>query len=103
MIDHPAHTDANAVDEHTPGNSTLSSHTKKRWIVATLLVIALLCIGLLVHVLSKPKAKPTGPPAIPVSLAPVTVGDLDVYLDALGTVTPVYTVTVVSRVAGEIT
>jgi multidrug efflux system membrane fusion protein len=31
------------------------------------------------------------------------VGDIDVYLDALGTVTPVYTVTVVSRVAGEIT
>ena len=37
------------------------------------------------------------------AIAPVTVGNLDVYLDALGTVTPVYTVTVVSRVAGEIT
>ena len=35
--------------------------------------------------------------------AAVAVGDLDVYLDGLGTVTPVYTVTVVSRVAGEIT
>jgi membrane fusion protein, multidrug efflux system len=104
MIDHPANTDANAVDEHPPRNSNLSSHTKKRWIVATLLVIAaLLCIGLLVQVFSKPKAKSAGPQAIPVSLAPVTLGDLDVYLDALGTVTPVYTVTVVSRVAGEIT
>ena len=104
MIDRPAHTDANAVDEHPPLNSNLSSHTKKRWIFATLLVIAaLLCIGLLVHVFSKPKPKPGGSQAIPVSLAPVTVGDLDVYLDALGTVTPVYTVTVVSRVAGEIT
>jgi multidrug efflux system membrane fusion protein len=104
MMDHPANTDENVVDEHPPRSSNLSSHTRKRWIVATLLAIAvLLCIWLLVHVLSKPKAKPAGPPPIPVSLAPVTVGDLDVYLDALGTVTPVYTVTVVSRVAGEIT
>jgi multidrug efflux system membrane fusion protein len=66
-------------------------------------IAALLCIALLVHLFFKPKAKPAGPPPIPVSLAPVTLGDLDVYLDALGTVTPVYTVTVVSRVAGEIT
>jgi multidrug efflux system membrane fusion protein len=104
MMDHPANTDASAVDEHPPRNSDLSSHTKKRWIAITLLVIAaLLCIALLVHLFFKPKAKPAGPPPIPVSLAPVTLGDLDVYLDALGTVTPVYTVTVVSRVAGEIT
>jgi membrane fusion protein, multidrug efflux system len=104
MIDHPANTDANSVDEHPPRNTDLSSKTRKHWIVITLVVVAaVLCIGLLVHVFSKPKAKPAGPQAIPVSLAPVTVGDLDVYLDALGTVTPVYTVTVVSRVAGEIT
>jgi multidrug efflux system membrane fusion protein len=31
------------------------------------------------------------------------VGNIDVYLDALGTVTPVNTVTVASRVAGELT
>jgi multidrug efflux system membrane fusion protein len=104
MMDHPAHTDANVVDEHPPRKSSLSSHNNKRWIVAALLVIAaLLFIGLLVHAFYKTKAQPAGPQAIPVSLAPVTVGDLDVYLDALGTVTPVYTVTVVSRVAGEIT
>jgi multidrug efflux system membrane fusion protein len=33
----------------------------------------------------------------------VKVGDIDVYLDALGTVTPVYTDTIVSRVAGMVT
>ena len=52
---------------------------------------------------SKPKAKPPAPQPIPVATAAVTAGNLDVYLDALGTVTPVYTVTIVSRVAGEIT
>jgi membrane fusion protein, multidrug efflux system len=104
MMDHPANTDTRAVDEYPPRSPELGSHTKKHWIFITLVVIvALLCIWLLVHLFSKPKAKPAGSQAIPVSLAPVTVGDLDVYLDALGTVTPVYTVTVVSRVAGEIT
>jgi membrane fusion protein, multidrug efflux system len=104
MMDHPANTDTRAVDEYPPRSPELASHTKKHWIFITLVVIvALLCVWLLVHLFSKPKAKPAGSQAIPVSLAPVTVGDLDVYLDALGTVTPVYTVTVASRVAGEIT
>jgi multidrug efflux system membrane fusion protein len=38
-----------------------------------------------------------------VSEAKARVGKLDVYLDAIGTVTPVYTVTVTSRVVGELT
>jgi membrane fusion protein, multidrug efflux system len=67
-------------------------------VVAIVLVLALIA-----HALFKSKPKPAPPQAIPVTLAPVTVGNIDVYLDALGTVTPVYTVTVVSRVAGEIT
>src|ERR1700734_1374325 len=67
------------------------------------LLVALLVIWLIVRAFAKPKAKPAGQQPIPVAIAPVTVGNLDVYLDALGTVTPVYTVTVVSRVAGEIT
>jgi membrane fusion protein, multidrug efflux system len=49
----------------------------------------------------KPKA--AAPPPTPVAAAPVKVGNIDIYLDALGTVTPVYTVTVASRVAGELT
>jgi membrane fusion protein, multidrug efflux system len=90
--------------EHPAPGSSIDSKTKRHWIISALVVVAvLLCIWLLVHAFSKPKAKPSGPPAIPVSLAPVKLGDIDIYLDALGTVTPVYTVTVVSRVAGEIT
>jgi membrane fusion protein, multidrug efflux system len=38
----------------------------------------------------------------PVSAAKVTRGNMGVYINALGTVTPVYTVTVTSRVAGEL-
>jgi multidrug efflux system membrane fusion protein len=93
---------------HQPGyrqeDSSLRARMKNHWVISTLLLVAaLLVIWLIVRALSKPKAKPTAPQAIPVATAAVTVGDLDVYLDGLGTVTPVYTVTVVSRVVGEIT
>ncbi len=40
--------------------------------------------------------------AIPVSVQKVKQGDLGEYISALGTVTPVYTVTVTSRVAGQL-
>jgi len=104
MIDGPEDTHSSPMADHSAHSSPTGSKIKRHWIVSTLVVLAaLLCLWLLVGAFSKPKAKPAGPQAIPVSLAPVKLGNIDVYLDALGTVTPVYTVTVVSRVAGEIT
>jgi multidrug efflux system membrane fusion protein len=44
----------------------------------------------------------SAPRAIPVVVATATKGDIGVYVEALGTVTPVYTVTVTSRVQGQI-
>src|ERR1700761_7727246 len=41
--------------------------------------------------------------AIPVSAATVTKGNMGEYIEALGTVTPVYTVTIASRVVGQLT
>jgi membrane fusion protein, multidrug efflux system len=103
MMDTP-NTHSSAVPKHSGRNTRIASNIKKHWIIAILVAVAvLLCLWLLIHALSKPKPKPAGPPPIPVATAPVALGDIDVYLDALGTVTPVYTVTVVSRVAGEIT
>jgi multidrug efflux system membrane fusion protein len=52
-----------------------------------------------------PQAKTTGDPAsraVSVSAAVARQGDIGIYFDALGTVTPVYTVTVTGRVQGEI-
>jgi multidrug efflux system membrane fusion protein len=74
------------------------------WILSAVLVIALaLVLWLLISAFLKPKKKAGPPPPTPVAAAPVTSGNIDIYLDALGTVTPVYTVTVASRVAGELT
>jgi multidrug efflux system membrane fusion protein len=42
------------------------------------------------------------PAAIPVAVDSVRQGDIGVFINALGTVTPVYTVTVTSRVVGEL-
>jgi multidrug efflux pump subunit AcrA (membrane-fusion protein) len=49
---------------------------------------------------SKP---PAGPAAVPVSTASVAMGDFPVYLNGLGSVQPYDTVTVRSRVDGQIT
>jgi membrane fusion protein, multidrug efflux system len=103
MTDLPANT-LSSDDAHHSRSSQLRSEVKKHWIISTLVAVAiLLIIWLIVRAVLTPKTKPTGPQAVPVAIAPVTLGNIDVYLDALGTVTPVYTVTVVSRVAGEIT
>jgi membrane fusion protein, multidrug efflux system len=66
------------------------------------LVILLVGVWLVIHILFRPKPHPPAPVSVPVSVGAAKLGDIDIYLDALGTVTPVYTVTVTSRVAGEL-
>ncbi len=48
------------------------------------------------------KGKNAGGGAIPVSVSTARQGNIGVYVNALGTVTPVYTATVTSRVAGQL-
>jgi multidrug efflux system membrane fusion protein len=68
------------------------------------IIVVILLIGgcLLFGNSTKSKGPPVGE-AIAVSAAPVRTGNIDIILNALGIVTPVYTVTVTSRVTGEIT
>ena len=74
------------------------------WLIAAVVIIA--AIVLYLRHSSAQQAKnavdPTVRPVV-VSTAVAKQGDIAVFLDALGTVTPVYTVTVTSRVQGEIT
>jgi membrane fusion protein, multidrug efflux system len=104
MMNDPSSARAAAADERSTGNSSLGSKLKDHWLLLGIVVVAaLLIVWLIVRAASAPKSKPSGAQAIPVGVAPVTLGNIDVYLDGIGTVTPVYTVTVVSRVAGAIT
>ena len=71
-----------------------------------LLAAAVVVGGYLYFRHNSAQAKNAGDPVVRpvmVSVAQATKGDLGDYIDALGTVTPVYTVTVTSRVQGEIT
>ena len=79
---------------------------KSRWWV-WLLIALVLVAGIVIWQRrgSTPQAKTTGDPtarAIVVSTATAKQGSMGINIDALGTVTPVYTVTVTSRVQGEI-
>ncbi|MBK3506281.1 MULTISPECIES: efflux RND transporter periplasmic adaptor subunit [Pseudomonas] len=69
------------------------------WVVGALLVVALL-IGLGMHLFGGAhKGKPVSP-GEPVAAVPVALQDVPVYIDALGTVTPTRSVTVVTQVDG---
>src|SRR6266436_696240 len=73
------------------------------WRVFVILFIFLLGSVFLVHFAGKGKpAQAFAPPSIPVVAAAARTGDLPIYLNGLGSVTPVYTVTVRTRVDGEL-
>jgi multidrug efflux system membrane fusion protein len=95
---------ANAPDHpYDPGNADSSHKSKSHWVTWTIVsIVILIGIWLIVRAFEKPKPKQP-PQPIPVGAATVALGNIDVYLDALGTVTPVYTDTIVSRVAGMVT
>jgi membrane fusion protein, multidrug efflux system len=101
------HTTAQAAALHpgyTPDAPSLRSKERRHWVLKALVALGvLILLAVIVQAIRKPKAKPSAPPTIPVVVAPARIGTLDVYLDAIGTVTPVYTDTIVSRVAGMIT
>ncbi|WP_084688403.1 efflux RND transporter periplasmic adaptor subunit [Paraburkholderia oxyphila] len=71
-----------------------------RWILA-LIVLALIAL-VVVHVLRGKKPVRAAAPQV-VTVAPATLGAMPVTLDALGTVTPVATVTVLPQLSGYLT
>ncbi len=88
----------------TAGSSRGGTWTKQHWIVALVIgLVVIVGLWLIVSAFIKPKKKAGAAPAIPVAEGDTTTGSINVFLDELGTVTPVYTVTVASRVAGELT
>ena len=89
---------------HIDRNHQLSAHGaeahphKILWIVIGILL--LLVIVLLWRHLNAAKTVAPAPPRITITSATATKGDIGVYLDAIGTVTPVYTASITSQVNG---
>jgi multidrug efflux system membrane fusion protein len=71
------------------------------WLLALAVVAVAVSLGLM-RARPAGSARPAGPRAVPVVAATARSGDLGVYLTGLGTVTPLKTVTVRSRVDGEL-
>ena len=100
---------ANSTDSRKPGHYTTensSTHKSRWWIWLIFAVILVVVVVWWMRRGASPEAKTAGDPAsrpVLVSTASAHQGDIGIYLNALGTVTPVYTVTVTSRVQGEIT
>jgi multidrug efflux system membrane fusion protein len=83
-----------------------TTHKSRWWIWLIVAVVIVVIVVLWQRGRSAPEAKAGGDASsrpVMVSTAVAHQGDIGIYLNALGTVTPVYTVTVTSRVQGEIT
>src|SRR5579875_286661 len=94
------------MDTH-PHSSPRKKH-RNAWVVWAAVLLMLAGAGYLLSQRSSSgqssgkKGKGAGSGAIPVAVAKVTKGNIGEYVSALGTVTPVYTATITSRVAGEL-
>ena len=87
-------------------NRTRKAGSRRRWIIA-LLVICLLAVGIYLFFNKEQSRganqgqKPSAP-TVPVVAVETKKTDFNVYITGLGTVTPVYTVTVRTRVDGQL-
>jgi multidrug efflux system membrane fusion protein len=93
--------DLNGANAADPTDAPRNRHL--RWRLLAVLFIFVLGVALLVHFVGKGKrVEASPPPTIPVVAAAARKGDLPIYLNGLGSVTPLYTVTVHTRVDGEL-
>jgi multidrug efflux system membrane fusion protein len=87
--------------------SETANHTHSTHRILLIAAISIVC--LVAFLILRPAAKKTEAPGeaatsrgVPIETSTVRQGDIDVSVQALGTVTPVYTVNVYSRVQGQI-
>lgn len=86
-----------------------ASPSHRRWVWVVLVLLLMAAVAWWWYPKAKPSpapspssSAPVGPPPVPVKAEVVSREDLDIYLKALGTVTAFNTVTVRSRVQGEL-
>ena len=96
-IEHPI----NDPGHQLPAHESAGHRHKTLWIVIGIVLLLLLVLAIMLwrHHEDTKKAKPA-PAKINITTATAQKGDIGVYLDAIGTVTPVYTDSVTSQVNG---
>ncbi len=102
----------NPLNTTNPDNSIRDSTNRRSrfggrwwaWLALVLFLGSIPIFGVQRHLLWQSQRSHAAPPlrAVPITTAVARKGDLGSYITALGTVTPVYTVNVTSRVDGEI-
>jgi multidrug efflux system membrane fusion protein len=85
-----------------PAHGSQSHGSRLVWIVVGILVLLaiVLIIVLIWRKVDSAKKVTPPPPKISITVATAKKGDIGVYLDAIGTVTPVYTASITSQVNG---
>jgi len=96
--EHPILDPSHQLPAHDPASRRSPLMRIILWI-AVLIILALVVWLTWSHFTGKKKA-PAGPPKITITTASATQGNIGVYLDAIGTVTPVYTDSITSQVNG---
>jgi len=87
---------------HQLSAQSSDSHRRKMWWVILSIVLLLVVLAVVLlwrHDEAANKKKPA-PPKITITTATARTGDIGVYIDAIGTVTPVYTDSITSQVTG---
>src|ERR1700756_2980783 len=97
----------NLLDRTRPSPPTRTGMSRKSRVIAGLVVAIVIGFGIN-HWLHRPPAPQVGnhapvqSPAQPVGVAPITNGNIRITINALGTVTPIATVTVVTQINGQL-
>ncbi|HTW94465.1 MAG TPA: efflux RND transporter periplasmic adaptor subunit [Tepidisphaeraceae bacterium] len=76
---------------------------KRRWILWLLLLLAIFAVVVFLILHRGQAAAPLAMPPVTITVATAKTGNLGVYLDTIGTITPVYTDSITSQVNGEVT
>ncbi len=106
--DSPSAAEPGRPPQDPPVRKSQAAHFRRHWAIWGAVLCLLFGAGFLLSQRSSPpsakgkKGKNAGGGAIPVAVEQVARGDIGVYISGLGTVTPVYTVTVTSRVVGQL-
>jgi membrane fusion protein, multidrug efflux system len=97
----------NAAAKPSPGPQSPAARRSRRWpwaLAAAIVVVVVIAFLTHRHSAQQAAGRGRGGANGPITISTVTADkrDMSVYIEALGTVTPVYTVSVEARVAGEI-